>query len=100
MLFATLSFIVNSSDRLSQASGIPAVFTGMECLLIAVIFFFPILFEYKFSVYAKRSIQNSRSAEFAAALRYLRKHYMYVAVLTSVVIVGSVAVSMYFAVSR
>jgi hypothetical protein len=58
----------------------------MIFLLIAIVYFFPTLCLYKFSLYVKRSMRTSGTPELTVALKYLRNYYSYRGVLTIVLI--------------
>jgi len=63
-----------------------ALFRVMLYLIIDIVCFFPILYLYKFSLYAKQSIRTSGTPELTVALKYLRNHYTYNGVFTIVLI--------------
>lgn len=55
-------------------------------LAMIVLYFFPILYLYKFSVYSKAAIKNLDSESADNAFRYLKKHFQFVGVLTIIVL--------------
>lgn len=60
---------------------------GIFYVLFAVIYFFPVLYMYRFSINAKRSLVQINSGEssnelMAKAIVYLKKHFRYVGIFT------------------
>lgn len=80
------AFVTSPLGGKSGMGGAPSVLIAILYLLIALIYFFPILYLYKFSVYAKQSLRISSTPEFTVALKYLRNHYSYIGVLAIVAI--------------
>ncbi len=68
--------------RDTPATGLfPSVLIGFVYILISILYFFPILFLYQFSRWAKRSLTSSDPNELAIALKYLKDHYSYMGIL-------------------
>jgi lysylphosphatidylglycerol synthetase-like protein (DUF2156 family) len=79
--------VTNPFGRESEMGGaLSPLIAAMIFLLIAIVCFFPTLYLYKFSLYAKRSIRTSGTPELTVALKYLRNYYSYRGVLTIVLI--------------
>lgn len=55
-------------------------------ILFSVIYFFPILYLYRFSVHTKNAVQNYSSAELAAAMKNLKSCFVYLGVMAVVII--------------
>jgi len=65
-------------------SGLPfptSVFTAFY-FLIAVIYFFPVYYLYKFAVGVRQGIPARNSQQVGAALRNLKSHYKFVGIMT------------------
>lgn len=75
---------------MGSASGVaPGTEAGMLTviyIIMAVIYFFPILFLYKFSVKLKRALGSSSSSELAEAFANLKSHYKFIGILTIIVL--------------
>jgi hypothetical protein len=50
-------------------------------LLLAVLYFFPVLYLYKFSVNLKKSLEDSSSDILLAAFAHLKAHYKFIGIL-------------------
>jgi len=66
-------------------------------LLVALLYFFPIFYLYKYSVLIKPAIHTSNQEQFNLALSYQRKMYTFIGVLC-LVILGLYAVLLVFAI--
>lgn len=55
-------------------------------LVIAAIYFFPILYLFRFAQASTRSVKNSNSSDLVEAMRNLKSHYLYIGVLLIVFI--------------
>jgi len=62
--------------------------TVVPLILIGVIYFFPILYLWKFSKYAKEAIANNDTLKLSSALQYLKSHYKFMAILILVIAIG------------
>jgi len=56
-------------------------------LVFGVIYFFPILFLYRFSKHAGYAVKTLDKEQMRKAFRYLRKYYVFIGILTIVVLV-------------
>jgi MFS family permease len=56
-------------------------------LVIGVIYFFPILFLYRFSKHAGNAVRTLDKEHMRKAFRYLRKYYVFIGILTIVILV-------------
>ncbi len=61
-------------------------FLGVVYLLVAFLYFFPVLYLYKFSSKAKSALYNNNSQELTEALENLKSHYKFVGILTIVIL--------------
>jgi hypothetical protein len=64
---------------------------GIVYLLLAVVYFFPVLYMYRFSVYAKQSLTGitsggSSNELMANAILFLKKHFRFVGIFTIVIL--------------
>ncbi len=64
----------------------PTMLFGFLYVLISTIYFFPILFLYQFSRWAKRSLTSLDPNALAIALKYLKDHYSYMGILAVILI--------------
>jgi len=61
--------------------------TTLPIILVAILYFFPIYFLYKFSNNSKKAILNSDGLSLEIALKYLKFHYRFMGVLVIVAII-------------
>jgi hypothetical protein len=77
-------------NMIPQATPMPTTFPtmlfGMIYLIFSVIYFFPLLFLYRFASAAKRGIKASNGVDIENAFRHLRDHFSYMGVLTIVML--------------
>jgi len=66
---------------------VPAFVFAFFYLVIAAIYFFPILYLYKFSVSTKKALASKEPEDMSIAFYYLKSHYKFIGVLTIVVII-------------
>ncbi|NOU59520.1 DUF5362 family protein [Marinifilum caeruleilacunae] len=59
---------------------------GAFYLFLAVLYFFPILYLYKFSKLSKDAIYNEDSSQLSMAFRYLKLHYKFLGILSIVIL--------------
>jgi hypothetical protein len=64
----------------------PTVLFGLIYLIFSVIYFFPLLFLYRFASAVKRGIRAGSGVEMENAFRHLRDHFSYMGVLTIVML--------------
>jgi hypothetical protein len=55
-------------------------------LLICSIYFFPIYFLFKFSLYSKQALKNKNNESLSIALKYLKMHYRFMGIFFIVVV--------------
>ncbi len=80
----SVGVLLTALGRREGFEAMPPVFLSFFYIVMGAIYFFPILFLYQFSLYAKQSLQTLNSATLTLALSYLRKHYTYLSVLTMI----------------
>ncbi|WP_294818545.1 DUF5362 family protein [uncultured Flavobacterium sp.] len=61
-------------------------FAGVLYLLVALLYFFPVLYLYKFATKARTALYGNNSQELTAALENLKSHYKFVGILTIVIL--------------
>jgi len=83
LLFGSITPFL-SGHSLSQ--GFPTFLIAFIYIVIAVVYFFPVYFLYKFSVFAKKAFQSFESGNLHLALTNLRTHYQIIGILTIVFI--------------
>ncbi|WP_026898730.1 hypothetical protein [Daejeonella oryzae] len=79
VLTVVLSIKIGSSNSLAVVSVIPM-------FIIAVIYVFPIYYLWKFSKFSKQSIENNDSESLTLAIKYLKLHYRFMAILMIIII--------------
>jgi hypothetical protein len=62
------------------------IMIGLLYIVLAVVYFFPVLFLYKFTAHAKTAIPSLNPNDLALAFKYLKSHYKYIGILTIVLI--------------
>ncbi len=84
-LLAGVFLSVFKSGELDLSTGESILIFGI-LLVFAVIYFFPILFLYRFSKYAGHAVRARDNNYMKRAFRYLRKYSVYIGVLAIVVL--------------
>jgi hypothetical protein len=76
----SLGFII---EKIGGDTGAPFPYfiMGFIYLVIGIIYFFPILYLYRFSTHAKKSIEENDSDALTNAFRFLKDHYVYMGIL-------------------
>jgi hypothetical protein len=82
-IFAGTFFSSMSGGMAPAGTGI---FLSIIYLLMAVLYFFPILYLYKFSVHSKRAIYGESTDELTLAFKNLKSHYKFMGILTIVLL--------------
>ena len=65
--------------------GIPESFMFIPILLIALIYFFPVLFLFRFSKHSSHAIQHLDKLELHKAIKYLKYYFVYTGVLIIII---------------
>ncbi len=75
--------MLSSAEAMGPISGI---FMAIIFIIIAVIYFFPFLYLYRFSVHTKTSLAQSDAKDLAYALKNLNSHFTFFGVVTLIVL--------------
>jgi len=70
----------------AKSSVIPESLMFIPVLLIGVIYFFPVLFLFRFSKFMHHAIQNLDKVEFNKALKNLKAYFAYIGILLIIVL--------------
>ncbi|HEX5743607.1 MAG TPA: DUF5362 family protein [Flavobacteriaceae bacterium] len=89
-LMILIAFAVSSmmSTMAESESALPFSGTvlGFVYLIIAFIYFFPILYLYRFSKYTKKALETQNSNDLNEAFKNLKSHYRFMGIITIVMI--------------
>lgn len=81
------SSIYNNMAQFSQELPVNVgLFMTAVYVIVALIYFFPILFLFKFSKRLKSALKSKEDEELASALEMLKSHYKFVGVFTIIVL--------------
>lgn len=81
------SSIYNNMAQFSQESPFDvSLFMTAVYVIVALIYFFPILFLFKFSKRLKSALKSKEDEELASALEILKSHYKFIGVFTIIVL--------------
>lgn len=89
MIIAGLGVMVMGetiSQMNRQASVIPLGLVGFLYLLMAVLYFFPILYLYKSSVELKKGLNSNNQESFNNGFKNLKSHYKFIGILMIVLL--------------
>lgn len=79
--------IYNNMAQFSQESPFDVgLFMTAVYVIVALIYFFPILFLFKFSKRLKSALKSKEDEELASALEILKSHYKFIGVFTIIVL--------------
>ena len=67
-------------------SNFPFFIIGFIYIILAIIYFFPVLYLYRFSISSKLAIKNNDSNEIVKAFKNLKSHYQFMGILTIIVL--------------
>lgn len=62
------------------------IFLGIVYLLVGLLYFFPILYLFKFSKHSRIAIYNEDSEQLELAIKYQKAHYKFIGILTIVIL--------------
>lgn len=89
-LMILIAFAISSmmSTMAESESALPFSGTvlGFVYLIIAFIYFFPILYLYRFSKYTKKALETQNSNDLNEAFKNLKSHYRFMGIITIVMI--------------
>lgn len=84
---AALSGSIPEESNPYSQFGFSMSWIGLLYILLALLYFFPILYLFNFSRKTKSALESSRIEEFTAGFRNLKSHYKFVGILAIVMIV-------------
>ncbi len=79
-------FIMPMLGQEGAMGPLSGIFLVIIYIIIAAIYFFPILYLYRFSVHVKSSLANSDANDLSVALKNLKDHYTFLGILTVVIL--------------
>lgn len=83
--FAVSSMMTTMADG-ESALPFSGTVLGFVYLIIAFIYFFPILYLYRFSKYTKKALETKNSNDLNEAFKNLKSHYRFMGIITIVMI--------------
>jgi len=88
LLFVGLSFVPlgfpgSNAMGFGKLAMIPVI---VMCVVMSVLYFFPIYYLYKFSVFSKLAIKNLDSESADTAFKYLKMNFQFIGILTIIVL--------------
>jgi len=75
-----------ASVAMSRFGGSQSLLIGVMYIVMAAIYFFPILYLYKFSNDLKEALNRNNSSQLELALGNLKSHYKFIGILTIVLL--------------
>jgi hypothetical protein len=72
---------IEGVDVAGAATGIASGMMMVMFLIIAVIYFFPVLYLFKFSKHTKKALETNDAAELTLGLKNLKSYWLYLGVL-------------------
>ncbi|MBN1599176.1 MAG: hypothetical protein JW894_12855 [Bacteroidales bacterium] len=75
---------------------VPTFLFGFIYLVFAVIYFFPVLYLFRFSAWTKKAIHDNDSNNINLALRNLKAHYQYIGILTIIILAMYLLILIFF----
>lgn len=84
IIAGTFLSVFKSSE---MGSGILQIFLFVMLLILAVLYYFPIMFLFRFSKHTANAVRNLSKEELNKAFRYLKSYFVYVGILLIVVLV-------------
>jgi hypothetical protein len=83
LIAGTFLTAFNSGEK---SLGIPESLMFVPILLLAVIYFFPVLFLFRFSKHTSHAVQTLDKMEFHKAIKYLKSCFVYIGVLIIIIL--------------
>jgi len=84
LIFMSLGASLNSYNSLFPMGG--GLFVSFLYLILAVLYFFPVNYLYKFSSNMKNALRSNNQQSLTRAFEYLKSHYKFVGILTIVML--------------
>ena len=76
-----MGFLMNLAPEANRLGGVAGALIGLLYIVIAIVYFFPFLFLFRFSKMAKQCLLSSSSPGLAIAFKNLRSHYIFMGIL-------------------
>ncbi|WP_420574316.1 DUF5362 family protein [Kordia sp.] len=87
VLIVVMSSAFNNASNPFEREGIPLAFVGLIYLLMAVLYFFPVFYLYKFSRKMKAALIEKNTEDLTAAFANLKSFFKFIGI-TMLVIIG------------
>jgi hypothetical protein len=84
--FAIKSFLATMGPDIPQLP-YSSTLIGFIYLMIGLLYFFPVLYLYKFSSWTKSALANNNSSDLNEAFKNLKLHYRFIGILTIITLV-------------
>jgi hypothetical protein len=88
LIAGTFLAVFNSEGK---GSGVPELLIFLLILLVALIYFFPVLFLFRFSKHMGNAVQTLDKEELYKAIRSLKSYFVFLGVLIIVLLSGYIA---------
>lgn len=83
LLGVAIGFILSVFDNGTLGSSVKYLIMILY-VIIGAVYFFPVLYLFRFSSWTKKAINNKSSLDFSLALKNLKSHFQYVGIMTLV----------------
>ena len=80
----SMGFLMNLAPEANRLSGVAGALIGLLYIVVAIVYFFPFLFLFRFSKMAKQSLLSSSAPGLALAFKNLKSHYVVIGILAIV----------------
>ncbi len=94
----SLGSIMNSVTGEDPLPGFSSFFLGFIYLIFGLIYFFPLLYLFRFAKFTKKGVQEMDQRSFELAFDNLKSHYTYIGVLLAIIMGLYVFMGLIFAV--
>ena len=84
ILAGTFLSVFKSSE---MGSGIPQVLVFIIIIIMALLYYFPVMFLFRFSKHTANAVHTLNKEELHKAFRYLKSYFVYIGILLIVVLV-------------
>jgi hypothetical protein len=82
----SFGFMMQAISGGAALQGVPTFLMGMIYLIIGVLYFFPLLFLYRFSRYTKKGLRDMDQPAMDQAFSNLRSHLTFIGIMTAIAI--------------
>jgi hypothetical protein len=83
-----MGFAMSTLNSLSHnPMPMPGGFFAVFYILMALVYFFPVLYLFRFSQYLGNALTMGNSEELTSAFHYLKKHYNFIGILMIVLLI-------------